>query len=252
MPSPDLKPQLKIFEKFVDNLKEYPLLQITLAGLVVFMTALFLDIEKLKEFKWLFYGVILVPLTLHCLSHLLSSFGRTEHSAKANSQVPQQSQNPSFNDEAQESGFGGKAITSLVLLIILVVGYNDSDMEDFADSETAITFLMISIAALVFSILAYRDTVKINGNRKGFVVTEIVLSSIFALASYGWLIQSGDDIYPAPSFSDPAVTNQYNAPADAVGYFCCDNWGNERCALAMPLQAGAQCSCPGQGLGYTC
>ncbi len=48
-----------------------------------------------------------------------------------------------------------------------------------------------------------------------------------------------------PASSPPASTSQ-------MGGFCCDQFGNRRCALVQPVPLGSPCFCPGQGYGYTC
>lgn len=40
--------------------------------------------------------------------------------------------------------------------------------------------------------------------------------------------------------------------APQMGSFCCDQFGNRRCALVQPVALGSPCFCPGQGWGYTC
>jgi hypothetical protein len=53
--------------QIVGSLKDYPFLLITVAGLLILSGILIFDLEKLKEFKWLIYAVVLVPLGIQFL-----------------------------------------------------------------------------------------------------------------------------------------------------------------------------------------
>jgi len=62
--------------------------------------------------------------------------------------------------------------------------------------------------------------------------------------------------------SRPEAKSQTKGPGDRaktptpsaqqMGSFCCDQFGNRRCAIVQPFPLGAPCFCPGQGHGYTC
>ena len=48
--------------KIASYLRDYPFLLIALAGLVLLGASFAFDLAKLKEFKWFFVGIVLIPV----------------------------------------------------------------------------------------------------------------------------------------------------------------------------------------------
>lgn len=63
---------------------------------------------------------------------------------------------------------------------------------------------------------------------------------------------------PAAKSEPPAGYPQQAPPgpsgptAPQMAYYCCDQFGNRRCALVQPVPMGSPCFCMGQGWGFAC
>jgi hypothetical protein len=51
-----------IFSKVASYLRDYPFLLMALAGIVLLGSVFAFGFDKLKEFKWFFVGIVLVPV----------------------------------------------------------------------------------------------------------------------------------------------------------------------------------------------
>ena len=188
--------------QIVGYLKDYPFLLITIAGLLILSGILIFDIEKLKEFKWLIYAVVLVPLGIQ----FLMEFKKMQPAlpAAAPPPIPGQPAAPAMHDAPIQAAPppSKKAWVSIGIGMVLFGVAAATPEAELRDSDFALGFLVAALLALGLAIAAMSDVNRQHTVGKGTAITSIVLSIILALAALGWMSEEGG--VPAVP---PAVNN---------------------------------------------
>ncbi len=179
--------QMKVISGIVQHLKAYPFLLITIAGLVILTVVFAFDLEKLKEFKWLLYGIVFAPLLMQFY------FETKKHNAehKPREVVVQQSDAPQPVVVADRK-FSGKAIGSAALVVMSMMAMGDSTEEELMFDEDLQTGLL-AFAAIGFY-LGWSGLKDIKDNRakgKGLAWAGMILSALLLLSTFGWMGMGG-------------------------------------------------------------
>lgn len=197
--------------QIVGYLKDYPFLLITIAGLLILSGILIFEIEKLKEFKWLIYAVVLVPLAIQFLLVLvplaiqfLIEFrkmtpGQERQAAQPSAAAPY-SPPPSPGGPLPPSRKAWISVGIGLLLFGVVAATPESELYN---QEFALGFLMFALVAAGFASAAMSDVKRQRAGGKGMAITGIVLSTVLLLAAIGWMTEEEAGItVPSPA-SDP-------------------------------------------------
>lgn len=168
--------------QIVGYLKDYPFLLITVAGLVILSGILIFDIEKLKEFKWLIYAVVLVPLAIQFLIEFKKMQPRQTSPAAATPDLaPHQTQPVGSIPPSR------KAWISMGISILLFGIVTATDEQELSDQDFALGFLIFALVACGFALAAIYDVNRMRASGKGMAITSIVISILLVLASIGWM-----------------------------------------------------------------
>lgn len=186
--------------QIVGHLKDYPFLLITVAGLVILSGILIFDIEKLKEFKWLIYAVVLVPLGIQ----FLIEFKKMQPPRPAASAAPVQPQSPEPLPFTAPPP-GKKAWVGMGICMLLFAVLAALPETELRDRDFALGFLVVALVAGGFAFAALQDVNRLRAGGRGTAITGMVLSAILALASLGWLME-------APPTAETAVPPAAPAP----------------------------------------
>jgi FtsH-binding integral membrane protein len=187
--------------QIVGNLKEYPFLLITVAGLLILSGILIFDIEKLKEFKWLIYAVVLAPLAIQFLIEfrkMAPGPARPDapSAASAYPPPPPSSALPPNRKAWISVGIG-------MLLFGVVAATPETELYD---QDFALGFLVAALVAAGFAFVGMSDVKHQRAGGKGTAITGIVLSIVLVLAGIGWMMEAHT---PAPA---PAVDAAASVP----------------------------------------
>lgn len=190
--------QAKLLEQIAGHLKPYPFLLISLAGLVVFGGVLIFEQEKLEQFKWLLYAVVLIPLALSFILQVLRIYIENLEAFQSLRAKPAQKSSPAVanaGDEAapvapQQARTSGLVIASVVALTFVVLGYAGLEEADWLDADTQLGGVFLSGVALVLGVLALRDSGKPGKKGRGIAITVIVVAAFFLLGGMGWLMEA--------------------------------------------------------------
>jgi FtsH-binding integral membrane protein len=200
--------------QIVGYLKDYPFLLITVAGLLILSGILIFDIEKLKEFKWLIYAVVLVPLAIQFLIEFRKMQPRQERpAAPSAAPAPPYPPQPSPVGALPPSRKAWISIGIGVLMFGVVAATPETELHD---KEFALGFLVIALVAAGFAFAAMSDVNRQRAGGKGTAITGIVLSTMLALAAIGWMTAE-DTETPVPSPADnPAAPVPPQSGAEAT------------------------------------
>ena len=185
--------------QIVGYLKDYPFLLITIAGLLILSGILIFEIEKLKEFKWLIYAVVLVPLAIQFLIEFKKMTPRQERPAQPSAPAPYPPPSPPIGMLPPNR----KAWISVGIGMLLFGVVAASPEAELYDQEFALGFLVVALVAAGFAVAGMSDVKRQRAGGKGTAITGIVLSSVLLLAALGWMT---DAPTPVPSSAVDAAT----------------------------------------------
>lgn len=183
--------------QIVGYLKDYPFLLITVAGLLILSGILIFDIEKLKEFKWLIYAVVLVPLAIQFLIEFRKMAPR-QASPAAQPAVPASYPHPpSAVAPLPPSRKAWISVGIGVLMFGVVAATPETELHD---QEFALGFLAFALVAAGLAFAAMSDINRQRAGGKGMAITGIVLSTVLLLAAIGWMgeKEEAEDVTPLP------------------------------------------------------
>lgn len=178
-----------VMGQVVGYLKDYPFLLITVAGLIIMSGILIFEIEKLKEFKWLIYAVVLVPLAIQFLIEFKKLQPRVSNSPGSGAAIPTAAQTTTPENVIPMSM---KAWTSVGICVFLFGVVATSDEIELYDKEFALGFLIFALAAGGVALSALSDIKQRRTQGKGTAITGMVLALLLALAGIGWMTTEND------------------------------------------------------------
>ena len=179
--------------QIVGYLKDYPFLLITIAGLLILSGILIFDLEKLKEFKWLIYAVVLVPLGIQ----FLIEFKKMSGARVPSSPYPDHEQH-AVGNQAREGGpvpvpgpapLGKKAWLSIAISMVLFGLVSAFPETEAWDRSFALGFLVAALVAAGFSIAAIMDVNHRRTGGWGTAITSAIFSGVMVLAGLGWMAE---------------------------------------------------------------
>jgi len=174
----------------VGYLKDYPFLLITVAGLIIMSGILVFEIEKLKEFKWLIYAVVLVPLAIQFLIEFKKLQPRVINPPASGAAIPAAAQTTTPENVIPMSMKAWASVGICVLLFGVVAA---SDEMELYDKEFALGFLVFALAAGGVALSALSDIKQRRTQGKGTAITGMVLALLLALAGIGWMTTTEND-----------------------------------------------------------
>lgn len=188
---PRSEPGGKAMREIIGYLKNYPFLLITIAGLLILSGILIFETEKLKEFKWLIYAVVLLPLVIQFFIEFKKmQFRQTVNKAAPATATAVTDQAPQPSVQGLALKLSGKAIASVVLAAILVLTLGDLSPEEQVDTDMQTGMLMFALLALGLGVSAWRDANRQLRRGKGLAISGTVMGALLALSATGWLMQS--------------------------------------------------------------
>jgi hypothetical protein len=186
--------------QIVGYLKDYPFLLITVAGLIILSGILIFDIEKLKEFKWLIYAVVLVPLAIQ----FLIEFKKMQPPRAIQGASPPVQASPDQPPLVAALPLSRKAWISLGISMLMFGVVAATPENELHDEDFAIGFLVFALVAAGFALAAMYDVNRRLADSKGAAITAIVLSTLLVLAPIGWMTEENGDIPAGPAPVDVA------------------------------------------------
>jgi hypothetical protein len=178
--------------QIVGYLKDYPFLLITIAGLLILSGILIFEIEKLKEFKWLIYAVVLVPLAIQFLIEFRKMTPTQERPA-APPATPGSPPPPPPTGPLPPSRKAWVSVGIGVLMFGVVVATPEAELYD---PDFALGFLALALVAAAFAFTGMSDINRQRAGGKGMAIAGIVLSSVLVLAAIGWMTE---EAVPSPA-----------------------------------------------------
>lgn len=184
------EPAYKLLGKIVVHLKEYPFLLITVAGLVILTIVLAFDVEKLKEFKFLLYGVVLIPIFMQFYFEARKSGNkRVETPTKRTAQELPDTHDTPVKPVIAAKKYSTKAIVSMIFIILCLSVYGDSSEDELMDEDLHYGLIFFSALALGFAISGWNEIKRNEATGKKLVIADISLSIFLLLSSIGWLME---------------------------------------------------------------
>ncbi|HEC19620.1 MAG TPA: hypothetical protein ENI97_09780 [Gammaproteobacteria bacterium] len=180
-----LDARTKILGNIVRYLKDYPFLLIAMAGLIVLTIALAFDVEKIKEFKLLLYGVVLAPVVMQF--YFEAQKQRHKHLSERRAQEALTREAAPPQQEVSNAKFSRKAIAGLVVSLLVYAEIGDTP--DELMYEIAPGSLVMSGITLWLGMSALKDIKKNLSTGKGTAVAVIGLSALMMLGSLAWLVE---------------------------------------------------------------
>ena len=180
--------------QIVGYLKDYPFLLITVAGLVILSGILIFEIEKLKEFKWLIYAVVLVPLVIQFFIEFKKMTpGSSQSASPASPYVPApDTPRPPAEHMPPPSWKAWVSVGIGMLLFGVVAATPEAELHD---QDFALGFFVVAAIAAGLAFAARYDVKRNRTGSKGIATTGIVLSILLMLAGLGWMMEKP----PTPS-----------------------------------------------------
>jgi hypothetical protein len=188
-PPEDSNQSMSVVKDIVQHLREHPFLLITIAGLVVLSGVMVFDIDKLREFKWLFLGVVLVPVFLQFL--LVFCRQQAQHKleqARLMAQLPIQSP-PAHSASTTPTTVSTKAWWALGLGVFVLLAAASLDETDWLDVDTLNGLLFVCAITIGLGVWAITDTLRKPVRGRGIAITGVLLSSFTLLATLGYMMQ---------------------------------------------------------------
>lgn len=186
------EPGGKAMREIIGYLKNYPFLLITIAGLLILSGILIFETEKLKEFKWLIYAVVLLPLVIQFFIEFKKmQFRQTSAKPAAPASMTSVAPVPESVPSSQTAlKLSAKAIASVVIGALLVLTFGEMAPEELVDSDMQTGMLMFAFIALGLGVSAWRDANRQLRRGKGLAIGGSVMGALLALSATGWLMQS--------------------------------------------------------------
>ena len=190
----------QVLNSIANGLKGYPFLLIALAGLVVLATVFSFSTEKLREFKWVFCLVILVPLLLQAALEFMKQTKRDRRGrpeplpARAGepNTVPTNAPPAPAALPASAVRYSRKVLWGLGLLLFCLLGFATMPASDIrSDHDTMLGFLAVSVTAAVLGLLGWLDARQGKAHGKNLAMMVIVVGALLALVVIGWMQPSG-------------------------------------------------------------
>lgn len=204
--------------QIVGYLKDYPFLLITIAGLLILSGILIFDLEKLKEFKWLIYGVVLVPLVIQFFIEYQKIAARRAAERGTTVAPPVGAPIPApMPASGSASGpatlpVSTKALWSLALLVMLLLALNETTTEEFRDRDLMLGYLIFSGSAVVLAWLALGDVRRQRARGKVLAIFELAVATLFTLAALGWLSEANPPPVTPSAAVQPGVQSAVQPP----------------------------------------
>ncbi|MCP5277805.1 MAG: hypothetical protein H6935_05505 [Thiobacillus sp.] len=224
--------------QIVGYLKDYPFLLITIAGLLILSGILIFDLEKLKEFKWLIYAVVLVPLGIQFLIEFKKMQGVRPATAPMH---PEQPVPLGPRDVAGQYSPppGKKAWVSIAISMVLFGVVAALPEMELRDRDFALGFLVATLVATGFGIAAIMDVNHQRAGGKATAVTAIIISAFMALAALGWMTEErGEHVLP----SQPPLAGEVPLPVlpEAEAVVATPGLPVEPSPVTPPVQSGIE------------
>lgn len=181
-----LEGRTKIMSEIVGHLKNRPFLLVTAFGLLTFLSSLFFEIEKLKEFKELLSAVILLPLGID----FFLQYSRTSKQQREKRDQADASETV-IEVAPAPARFSIKAIVSLVFAILVLQVYGQFPENELKNVELQAGLLVFAIIAGGLGVSAMSDARlgKVRGKR--LAIAGVILSSMLILFSLGMIVETG-------------------------------------------------------------
>lgn len=181
-----LEGRTKIMSEIVGHLKNRPFLLVTAFGLLTFLSSLFFEIEKLKEFKELLSAVILLPLGID----FFLQYSRTSKQQREKRDQADVSETV-IEVAPAPARFSIKAIVSLVFAILVLQVYGQFPENELKNVELQAGLLVFAIIAGGLGVSAMSDARlgKVRGKR--LAIAGVILSSMLILFSLGMIVETG-------------------------------------------------------------
>lgn len=167
----------KFFETVAQLLKGYPFLLIAIAGLSLLFVALFFDVEKSKELKWLLYGAVIAPIVVQFYMET-----RRLNSRNPSPPLPVAGAPPLAAPLATSK----KAIASIALVVLVFLGFADASEVELMDGETSLGLLVVSALTFALAWAARRDIRRHKADGGKLAMTGLVLAGLLMVSSAGW------------------------------------------------------------------
>lgn len=180
-----------IFSKVASYLRDYPFLLMALAGIVLLGSVFAFGFDKLKEFKWFFVGIVLVPVFMQF--YFESKKQSHEQRLKEMKYQAEFSPSPGPADEKIQTsaGYSIKAIISMASIVLCFLAYMGTEEEELlADTDLLYGLLFFSGVALALAAIAWNDFRQQRVTGKKLIIADIVLSSVLVLGTLGWLSEA--------------------------------------------------------------
>jgi len=251
----DTGSQPKIVSEIVGYLKNYPFLLISVAGLVVFIGALpLLEGEKLNAFMPLIYIFLLAPILFQF--YLVNKTSSERKALESSGRSGRKAVAAEAHAQTESRHFSRKAIFSLVLIVVNILGYGD-----LLDKNAHLgAIIALGIPALMLGFSALNDAQHGTVTGKGWAIAATVLSIFMILASLGELSadeQTTPVLTPPPVPSAPFTPDKQvvtpppqtnfqptQASQPAVAGVCVTEFGT--CPMMVQIPVGSSCTCSGQ------
>jgi len=225
----------KVLGDIAGYLKGYPFLLLALGIALVFVLTIgFLDKGSRGTGIVLFMAVVLLLIVMQFVLEFnkvkkphASGTGHIHGQPDSISPQPAESAGPSEPPlpPAPAGGLSGKAIASLVMSVLVLLGIAGLSSKELADIQTQTGLLIFSMVAGVLGISAWHDA-RLNKVRGGGIaIAGMVVSSILILSSLGWIGKKNvpADYLPTPAAA-PVVEAQINFQ-QGMNYVKSRDWG---------------------------
>ncbi|MFN2350115.1 MAG: hypothetical protein ABR558_11185 [Thioalkalivibrio sp.] len=192
-PPEDSNQPMSVVKDIVQHLREHPFLLITIAGLVVLSGVMVFDIDKLREFKWLFVGVVLVPVFLQfllvfCRQQAQQRLEQTRLMAERQPQ-PAASPTPPASPAAAAATVSNKAWWALGLGVFVLLAAVSLDEGDWLDVDILNGLLFFCLVTMGLGLWAIGDTLRKPVRGRGIAITGVVLAGFTLLATLGYMME---------------------------------------------------------------
>lgn len=241
-------PNSQVMGEIVKYLKNYPFLLIAVAGLLILVGILIFDLEKLKEFKWLIYAVVLIPILLQFFLEFKKQGGGSEK-ARDTLQIHREAAAPVETGTAAQPNptqlkVSRKAIISLALFVLFMLTYSGTSEQELMDYNLQIGLLvLLSLPAIILGFHAWVDIKRGKVKGKGWAIAAIILSVMMILAPLGWISKGGQNEQGQISGSSSRDSPLQNAAQ--ITSICVTPEGNCQMQEETPVGTICQCSLPG-------
>lgn len=188
-PPEDSNQPMSVIKGIVKHLHDHPFLLITIAGLVILSGVMVFDLDKLREFKWLFLGVVLVPVFMQFLLTFYKQQALQKlEQARFMSQQPVQYQSAPLVTSPPPT-VSTKAWWALGLGVFVLLQASFLDETEWLDEDTLYGLLFFCAITIGLGVWAIIDTLHKPLRGRGIAITGVLLSSFTLLATLGGLME---------------------------------------------------------------